>query len=110
MRPVHAGCPMRSSPVPQSCLLAVYSGPRQWPGKRRRCFIDRRLPGLYDELRPGRPRSIKEERIVALLKRTSRVNRRAEHTGLYGRQPRGAAHPNQRFIGCFRPLQFSPIA
>ncbi len=39
-------------------------------GKWRRRFIERRLPGLYDELRPGRPRSIEEERVAALLKRT----------------------------------------
>ena len=39
-------------------------------GKWRRRFIERRLPGLYDELRPGRPRSIEDEQVAALLKRT----------------------------------------
>jgi putative transposase len=39
-------------------------------GKWRRRFIERRLPGLYDELRPGRPRSIEDEKIATLLKRT----------------------------------------
>ena len=39
-------------------------------GKWRKRFIDRRLAGLYDELRPGRPRTIEEERVAALLKRT----------------------------------------
>jgi len=33
-------------------------------------FVERRLSGLYDELRPGRPRSIEDDRIAALLKRT----------------------------------------
>jgi putative transposase len=39
-------------------------------GKWRRRFIERRLPGLYDELRPGRPRSIEDDKVAALLKRT----------------------------------------
>ena len=39
-------------------------------GKWRQRFVEHRLAGLYDELRPGRPRSIKDEQIAALLKRT----------------------------------------
>ena len=39
-------------------------------GKWRRRFLERRLPGLYDELRPGRPGTIEDEKIAALLKRT----------------------------------------
>jgi putative transposase len=49
-------------------------------GKWRQRFIEHRVAGLYDELRPGRPRSIGEERIAALLKRT------------LSRQPAGATH------------------
>jgi putative transposase len=49
-------------------------------GKWRQRFIDHRLPGLYDELRPGRPRTIGDERIAALLKRTlSRKPAQATH-------------------------------
>jgi putative transposase len=49
-------------------------------GKWRRRFIERRLPGLYDELRPGRPRSIEDEQVAALLKRTlSRKPKAATH-------------------------------
>jgi putative transposase len=49
-------------------------------GKWRRRFIERRLPGLYDELRPGRPRSIEDEKVAALLKRTlSRKPRAGTH-------------------------------
>ncbi len=33
-------------------------------------FLAYRMAGLYDELRPGRPRSIADEQIAALLKRT----------------------------------------
>lgn len=39
-------------------------------GKWRQRFIEHRLAGLYDELRPGRPRSIDDDKIAALLKRT----------------------------------------
>ena len=39
-------------------------------GKWRRRFVQHRLAGLYDELRPGRPRTLEDERIAALLKRT----------------------------------------
>jgi putative transposase len=50
------------------------AGRLQWTkasvGKWRRPFIERRLPGLCDELRPGRPRSIEDEQVAALLKRT----------------------------------------
>ena len=39
-------------------------------GKWRQRFVEHRLAGLYDELRPGRPRTIDDERIAALLKHT----------------------------------------
>lgn len=39
-------------------------------GKWRRRFLERRVSGLYDELRRGRPRTIEDEKIAALLKRT----------------------------------------
>ncbi len=57
-------------------------------GKWRRRFIERRLPGLYDELRPGRPRSIEDEQVAALLKRTLSRKPRPEPTGPYGKRPR----------------------
>jgi putative transposase len=39
-------------------------------GKWRQRFVKHRLAGLYDELRSGRPRSIEDDRVAALLKRT----------------------------------------
>jgi putative transposase len=39
-------------------------------GKWRQRFVQHRLAGLYDELRSGRPRSIEDEQIAALLNRT----------------------------------------
>jgi putative transposase len=49
-------------------------------GKWRQRFIDHRLAGLYDELRPGRPRTIDDEQIAVLLKRT------------VSRKPTGSTH------------------
>jgi len=39
-------------------------------GKWRQRFVKYRVTGLYDELRPGRPRTIEDEQVTALLKRT----------------------------------------
>ncbi len=36
----------------------------------RRRYLTQRLPGLYDEPRPGGPRSIRDEEIAALLRKT----------------------------------------
>src|SRR5215216_5337781 len=36
-------------------------------GKWRRRFVDNRLAGLYDELRPGRPRTVQDEQVATLL-------------------------------------------
>jgi putative transposase len=41
-------------------------------GKWRRRFVQHRMPGLYDELRPGRPRTIDEERVAKLIRKTLR--------------------------------------
>lgn len=49
-------------------------------GKWRQRFVEYRLAGLYDELRPGRPRSIEDEQIAILLRRT------------LSRQPAAATH------------------
>ncbi len=39
-------------------------------GKWRRQFIERRIAGLYDDVRPGRPRTISDERVAQLIKTT----------------------------------------
>jgi putative transposase len=39
-------------------------------GKWRRRFLRFRIQGLYDELRPGRPRLISEERVARLIRKT----------------------------------------
>ncbi len=39
-------------------------------GKWRARFIERRVAGLYDDVRPGPPRSIGDERVASLIKTT----------------------------------------
>lgn len=42
-------------------------------GHWRRRFVQQGLPGLHEELRPGRPRSIPDERVATLIRRTLRT-------------------------------------
>ncbi|MBA2492441.1 MAG: IS630 family transposase [Gammaproteobacteria bacterium] len=46
-------------------------------GKWRSRFIERRITGLHDELRAGKPRSIDDERIAELIRRTLDTKPRA---------------------------------
>jgi putative transposase len=39
-------------------------------GKWRTRFIERRIAGLYDDVRPGKPRTIEDERVAQLIKTT----------------------------------------
>src|SRR5215207_7321768 len=39
-------------------------------GQWRQRYLRQRVQGLYDELRPGGPRSIRDEQIATLLRRT----------------------------------------
>jgi putative transposase len=43
---------------------------RETVGKWRKRFVEQGIEGLYDELRPGRPRSIKDERLATLIRKT----------------------------------------
>lgn len=49
-------------------------------GKWRLRFLESGIGGLYDQLRPGRPRAIKEERVAELINRTLQT------------KPKGATH------------------
>jgi putative transposase len=39
-------------------------------GKWRSRFVKHRIAGLYDEIRPGRPRTIEDEQVARLIRRT----------------------------------------
>jgi putative transposase len=78
-------------------------------GKWRTRFIAQRIQGLHDELRPGAPRTIGDERVADLINRT-----------LHTRPESGATHWSVRSIaaisassGCSRiapnPSSFRPI-
>lgn len=56
-------------------------------GKWRRRFIERRITGLYDELRPGKPRSIDDEQVAELIQTT-----------LHSKPLKGATHWSVRSL------------
>lgn len=60
---------------------------RHTAGKWRRRFLEGRVGGLYDELRPGKPRSIDDERIAELINKT-----------LHTKPANGATHWSVRSI------------
>jgi putative transposase len=53
-----------------TCIASRLCWANATVGKWRQRFVQHRLAGLYDELRPGRPRTVADEQIAALLKRT----------------------------------------
>jgi putative transposase len=55
-------------------------------GKWRRRFAQSGIAGLYDELRPGRPRSIRDEQVAALITKTLK------------RRPRNGTHWTTRLM------------
>jgi len=55
---------------PNSAIATRFATSNATVGKWRRRFIERRMAGLYDELRPGKPRSIADERVAALINTT----------------------------------------
>ena len=57
-------------------------------GKWRRRFIARRIEGLHDELRPGKPRTIDDERMAELI-----------NTTLHAKPKDGATHWSVRGVG-----------
>ena len=65
-------------------------------GKWRRRFLEQDVSGLHDELRPGRPRPISDERVARLFARRWRRNRKTACTGRSGRSPKRRGCRNQR--------------
>jgi putative transposase len=56
-------------------------------GKWRKRFIERRIAGLYDDVRPGAPRTIDDERVAQLIKTT-----------LYTKPANGSTHWSVRTV------------
>jgi len=59
-----------SEGVPNQEISARLSWSKPTVGKWRQRFVEHRIAGLYDELRPGRPRSVSDEQVALLLRRT----------------------------------------
>ena len=57
-------------------------------GKWRARFIERRVAGLYDDVRPGPPRTIDDERVAGLIKTT-----------LHTKPTNGSTHWSVRSVG-----------
>src|SRR5258708_19092469 len=75
-------------------------------GKWRQRFLQYRLPRLYDELRPRRPRTIEDQQVAALLKRTLA---RTPTSGTHWTVPEAA--PASGISKCtLRPLFPAPAA
>lgn len=72
---------------PNSSIAARFETTNSTVGKWRRRFIERRLSGLYDEVRPGKPRSIDDERVAELINKT-----------LHTRPENGSTHWSVRSI------------
>ena len=55
---------------PNNAIAARLKMTKQTVGKWRARFIERRSTGLYDDVRPGKPRTIDDERVAQLIKTT----------------------------------------
>jgi putative transposase len=77
-----------ASGEPNSGVALRFGTTNATVGKWRRRFLDRRINGLYDELRPGKPRSISDERVAELINKT-----------LHTKPADGATHWSVRSMG-----------
>jgi len=68
-------------------------------GKWRARFIERRLAGLYDDVRPGRPRTIDDERVAHLIKTT-----------LHTKPANGSTHWSVRSVAAQTGISKSSVA
>jgi transposase len=58
--------------APSKCIANELGLHEHTVGKWRRRFLKGRIEGLLDEARPGRPRTIDEDQIAAVIERTLR--------------------------------------
>src|SRR2546427_3107613 len=70
-------------------------------GKWRRRFLKDRCDGLLDEARPGRPRTINDDQVAAVIEQTLRTTP-ADATGRSARWLRKLAFPTPRSAECGR--------
>jgi transposase len=58
--------------VPSKSVASEFGVHEHTVGKWRRRFLKDRIEGLLDEARPGRPRTIDDDQIAAVIERTLR--------------------------------------
>ena len=63
--------------VPSKSVASVLGVHEQTVGKWRRRFLKDRIEGLLDETRPGRPRTIEDDQVAAVIERTPRSTPKA---------------------------------
>ena len=78
-------------------------------GKWRRRFLQQDVSGLHDELRPGRPRPISDERVAQLVRKTWKQNQKAVRIGASDKSLRRRDCRNRRYTVSRKPLDWSPI-
>lgn len=79
-------------------------------GKWRRRFLKDRIEGLLDEPRPGRPRTIDDDAVAAVIERTLRALPLDATHGPFARWPRPVAIRIRRSAGYGQPSGCSRIA
>jgi transposase len=75
-------------------------------GKWRRRFVEQDVSGLHDELRPGRPRPISDERVEQLVRKTLEAKPKDARTGRSGKSPNRRDYQNRRCIAFGRSLDW----
>ncbi|TWC30545.1 transposase [Pseudomonas sp. SJZ079] len=79
--------------------IAVHLGlSKATVGKWRASFLEKRIAGLYDDVRPGRPRSIDDEQVAQLIQKT-----------LHSKPRDGATHWSVRTIAAETHISKSSV-
>ena len=78
-------------------------------GLWRRRFLAQGVSGLYDELRPGRPRPISDERVAQLVARRWSQNPKPQRIGVSVRLPTRPEYRNRRCTASGKRLACSRI-
>lgn len=76
----------------------------------RKRFLNQGIEGLYDELRSGGPRSIEDEQIAELVKKTLQTKPEGVRIGAAAPSPPRPRSPSPRCSGSGRPLGYSRTA
>lgn len=61
---------MAAKGMPNIAIAQQVGLTRETVGKWRKRFVERGIGGLHDELRPGRPRTVSDEKVAVLIKKT----------------------------------------